>query len=301
MIKILIADEIDLCGPEKLSSKKFLIKYEFGISNADILKHYSGYDILVIRSIRKIDKNFLKGSSFRVIATCTKGTDHVDTDYAEKRGITILNAEEGNHISAAEHTIALLLSIAKKIVLSNELVRKNKFSEYGYERFELFGKSIGIIGFGKVGSYVGMLCRSFGMKIYANDIDKNVIRRNKTFEFTDLNFIFKNCNFITIHIPLNKKNFQFISKERLKLLNKNSVIINTSRGDVIDEKYLLKLLTEKKIKYAGLDVFSEEPDINKSILKLDNAVLTNHIAGKTIESRRRISESVFEKIDKIFS
>ena len=297
-IKILIADEIDLSGIRNLPPGRFLAECKFGISNEEIVKSYAGFDILIIRSIRKIRSSFLDSVTFKIIATCSKGIDHIDIISAERRGIKILNADDANNISAAEHTLGLILAIEKKILLSDSLVRNGKFNFYDYERNELFGKSIGIIGFGKVGSCVGKLCKAFGMKVYANDIDKNVKIKNKNFIFKNLSFILKNCDIISIHIPLNKKNFNFISKEKLKILNENSILINTSRGDIVDEKYLLKILEQKKIKYAGLDVFKQEPNIDRRFASIDNVILTNHIAGKTKESRMKISENIFNQIKK---
>lgn len=299
-IKILVSDEIDTSGTGILSKLKFEVVCKFGITNDQILKSYNGFDILVIRSIRKIDKNFLDSCTFRLIATCSKGTDHIDTEYAAKKRITILNADDSNNISAAEHTLGLILAIQKNILFSDSLVRKNKFSFYDYERNELYGKKIGIIGFGKVGSYVGKLCRAFGMKVYANDTDKNVKNKNKDFVFKSCKFIMENCDIVTIHIPMNKNNFRFISEDKLKMLGKDSILINTSRGDVIDEKYLLKILKQKKIRFAGLDVFSHEPGIDKGFALLDNVILTNHIAGKTIQSRRNVSENIFRQIKNLF-
>jgi len=299
-IRVLIADEIDTAGISQLPEKKFDAVCRFGISNEEILRSYGGTDVLVIRSIRKIDRKFLANSDFKVIATCSKGTDHIDTEYAAEKGIKILNADDSNNISAAEHTLALILAIQKNIFLSDSLVRKNKFSFYDYERNELYGKEIGIIGFGKVGSYVGKLCKAFGMNVTANDTDKNVKLRNKDFTFKSCDHILKNCEMVTIHIPMSKKNFHFISVKKLTMLNKDSILINTSRGDVLDEKSLLKILKQKKIRFAGLDVFSNEPDINKEFALLDNVILTNHIAGKTIQSRRKISDNIFNQIKNLF-
>lgn len=299
-LKILIADEIDTAGLRFLPKSKFSISCEFGITNDEILKSYSTFDVLVIRSIRRIDNKFLDNSFFKIIATCSKGTDHIDTEYAGKKGIRILNADDSNNISAAEHTLGLIIAGQKNILLSDSLVRNNKFRFYDYQRNELFGKKIGIIGFGKVGSYVGKLSKAFGMNVLANDTDKNVISENKDFVFKSCRYIMENCDIITIHIPMSKKNFRFISEDKLKLLKKDSIFINTSRGDVIDENHLLKILKQKGIRFAGLDVFSHEPDINKEFAELDNVLLTNHIAGKTIESRRKISDNIFNQIKNIF-
>ena len=300
MKKILIADEIDLCGVSNLPVNKFTVKTHFGISNEQILKTYTDFDVLVIRSIRKLNRDFLSKANFSLIATCSKGTDHIDIAFADTKGIKIINADDSNNISAAEHTLALILSIFKKINFSDKLVRQNKFSFYDYERNEVYGKSIGIIGFGKVGSYAGKLCKAFGMKVYANDTDINVRNKNKKIEFRSLNFILKNCDIISVHIPLNEKNIKFISEEKIKSIKSNTVFINTSRGDVIDEKYLFKALKNKKIKYAGLDVFSNEPNVFSGFGGLDNVLLTNHIAGKTTESRKKISENIFKNIKNIY-
>jgi len=300
MIKILIVDEIDIHGLKKLSGNKFSTKCEFGISNSEIIKSYNDFEVLVIRSVRKIDKDFIERTNFKLIATCSKGTDHIDLEVAKQKKIKVINVAEGNHISAAEHTLGLILSIYKNINFSDKLVRENKFKFYDYERSELNGKNIGIVGFGKVGSYVGKLCEAFGMNVYANDIDEAVRLENKNFNFRSINFILENSDIISIHIPLNKSNYKFISREKLNLLNVNSVLINTSRGDILDERYLFRMLKNWKIKSAGLDVFSNEPNVYKGFAALENVILTNHIAGKTIESRRRISESVFIQIKKFF-
>lgn len=298
MKKILIADEIDLTGLKQLPPGKYHIKKSFGISNKEIIQKYGNYDVLVIRSIRKIDRNFLNKVSFKLIATCSKGTDHIDLKYAKSKSIKVINADDSNNISAAEHTVALLLAIFKNLFFSDNLVRSKKFAYYNYQRNEIFGKSIGIIGFGKVGSYVGKLCRAFGMKVFANDIEKKVELENPEFRFIGLKTMLKKCDVITIHIPLNKDNENFISRDKLELLKTGCVLINTSRGKVVDENFLYGLLKERKIYFAGLDVMRNEPLVDERFFGLANVILTNHIAGKTEESRIRISENIFKSIRK---
>lgn len=298
MYKVLVADDVDPSGLEKLSRNKFIIENKPGISDNEIFSEYSDFDILVIRSVRKIDKFFLNKVNFKLIATCSKGTDHIDLKYASLKKVKVINAEEGNTISAAEHTLALILNIYKGVLISDSLVRKNKFSETGYCRNELVGKTMGIIGFGKVGSHVGKLCKAFGMKVIVNDIDNNLKIKHKKFNFKDLKTVLKYSDIVSVHIPMSIKNQNFISESKLNLLKNDSVLINTSRGGVIDEDHLLWMLRNKKIRFAGLDVFRNEPGINKAFAGLDNVLLTNHIAGKTVESRQRISEFIFSKINK---
>ncbi|MBK8980878.1 MAG: hypothetical protein IPM38_00815 [Ignavibacteria bacterium] len=299
MYKVLVADDVDPSGIKLLSEKKFLTIYKPGISNESIFSDYNDFNILVIRSIRKIDRAFLDKVNFKLIATCSKGTDHIDIKYASLKKIKVINAEEGNTVSAAEHTLALILNIYKGISISGNKIRKNKFSDTGFRRNELAGKTIGIIGYGKVGSKVGKICKAFGMKVLANDTDRSVIDKHRRIKFVKLKSLLEKSDIVTLHIPFNNKNSNFFSEEKFILLKNDCVFINTSRGGVVDEISLIKILKSKKIRYAGLDVFKNEPLINPEFIGLHNTLLTNHTAGKTEESRIRISKFIFGKISKI--
>lgn len=295
MIKVLIADKINFTHLPLFRKNKFQVTVFDNIPNSQIVRNYNDYDVLIIRSIRKIDKNFLSKTKFKIIATVSKGTDHIDIVEAKKRNMKVLNVQKGNNVAAAEHTLALLLAVSKNLVYSNQCVIRNNFNVYDYERFELQGKTIGIIGFGSIGSLVGKYCKAFGMKILANDIDKKIISKNKKYKFVDLEFLLANSDIITIHIPL-ENNKNFLSKEKLSLIRSSSIIVNTSRGEVLDENFLMKLLKNKKIRSAALDVFKNEPRINKQFCTLPNVLLTNHIAGKTLESSSKMTKEIFCKI-----
>jgi len=295
-IKILIADKINLDSLKPLNKGKFEVKTAFGISNEEILESYSDYDVLVIRSVRRIEKDFIVKCNFKIIGTCSKGFDNIDIEAARNKKIKTLNIDEGNSISAAEHTIGLIISAMRNIVHSDKLVRAGKFNDHDFRRSELFGKKVGVIGYGNVGSYVGKLAEAFGMNVYANDIDKKVTAKYKKVNFKSLNFILKNCDIITIHIPMNKNNFHLFSYEKLNMLNKNTVLINTSRGGVIDEAALLRKLKRNDLRCVCLDVFESEPSPNKEFFKLSNVILTNHIAGKTEESAVKMPAELFKKI-----
>ena len=299
-IKILIADKIDLSNIKMLPKSQFTVVVNFGISNSAILKSKVSYDGIIIRSTRIIDEAFLSKCNLRIIATCSKGVDHIDVNYARKKKIAVIICQEGNNISTAEHTMGLILTIFKKICYSDNLVRNGRFGFIDFNRRELDGKKIGVIGIGKVGSHVVKLSEAFGMEIFANDIDYEVRKKYTHLQFKSLNYILKHSDIITLHIPLDKRNYNFISKEKLDLINLDSILINTSRGKIIDEKHLIKLLRQKKIAFAGLDVFHNEPDINIDFFKLDNVILTNHIAGKTQESSIKIAKDVLEQVRNFF-
>jgi D-3-phosphoglycerate dehydrogenase len=300
-IKILIADKIDLSAFSFLNKKKYSITYEPGIENDEIISRYNNYECLIIRSIRKINKDFLSKCNFKAIATCSKGIDNIDTKFASKRKIEIINSEDGNTHSAAEHTVALILNILKKINYSDTLVRKNRFTDYNFERNEFFGKKLGIIGYGKVGTKVAKISEAFGAEIIVYEIDPEVRKKYKNVNFKSLAYLLRQSDIVSLHIPLEKRNLNFFSKEKFSLMKQKALFINTSRGSVADEKTLISLLQSRYISFAGLDVFINEPKINNNFLTLKNVILTNHIAGKTEEGISRILTEILTKINIFFN
>ncbi len=296
-ISILAAGDFNLKGVEKiLPVSRYRIVKRKNLSNEDILKYGGRYEVLIINSRRKLDKVFLSRCGIKTICTASKGTDHIDTDYAAKRGIRIINSENGNYIAAAEHTFALILCLLKGIKVSDELIRCGRFDFWDFERRNLFGKKIGIIGTGKVGKRVSEISKAFGMQVQANDIDKSVISRNFSLNYYDLEHVLRNSDIVTVHIPYNKSNRKFIDGTKLSMMKPDAVFINTSRGGVVDEEALLRILKSKKNFQAGLDVFEKEPYINKEFLNLRNVALTNHIAGKTLESAQSIINEILMQV-----
>ncbi len=298
-LKILIADDMNPRGTGILK-KKFYVVQKTGISNKEILNKYNGFDALIIRSIRKIDEVFLKKTGIGVIATCSKGVDHIDVKAAEKYGKKIINSESGNTISAAEHTVGMILNILKRINLSDTLVRKGEFNNYDFPRTELRGKKAGIIGYGRVGSYTANLLSAFNCRVFANDNNPEVVKKNPSADFRSASYIFRNCDIVSVHIPMSKANENFISGRLIGKMKKDSILINTSRGGVMDEKFLIKYLEQGKIYFCGLDVFKHEPCIDKRFMKLKNVLLTNHIAGKTSESSIRIAVDIANTLTNYF-
>lgn len=297
----MIADKINSDPNKFFNEKKYELIYAHGISNSRIIREQSGIDCLIIRSTREIDRKFLSECRIKLIATLSKGTDHIDIASASRRGITVINSETGNTTAAAELTLGLILNILKNINFSDKLVREGNFKFYDFPRGELKGKTVGIIGFGKVGSLTGKFVRVFGAKIISNDIKKSVREKYRQFNFRSLDFLLRNSDVITIHIPLDIKNENFIDAEKINKMREGVILINTSRGGVIDEEALLRNLKSHKIGYAGLDVFRNEPLIDKRFLELENVLLTNHIGGKTPESEARILAEIKMKVHDFFS
>jgi D-3-phosphoglycerate dehydrogenase len=293
--KILIADDVDTGAFAKFSKTRFELSYKPGISNEDIL--LINCDALVIRSTRHISKEFAESFAGDVIATFTKGTDHIDAGACRENGIKILSADEGNSQAAAEHTLAMMLAAIKGLLRSDKLVREGRFTDIHFERTELSNKKVGVIGYGSIGKRVAKLCEAFEMSVYVSEIDPLVRERNKKISFKSFNYLLKNCDIVTFHIPL-ENNVNFLSKEKLSILGRHSILINTSRGGIVDEDFLIKLLREKRIRFACIDVFDNEPNVNPLFFNLNNVILSNHIAGKTVESRISIAGEVGKKLYK---
>lgn len=301
-INVLIADKINLQYLNLLQKPKFHVIRKYGLTNEEIPDFSRRYntDVLIIKSQRKIDKCFLARCTLKVICTASKGTDHICVDYASKLGIKIIYSETGNTLSAAEHTFALILSSFKKINYSDSLFRRGNFTEWNYERRELKGKKIGIIGVGKVGTIVAKFALSFGMEVLANDIDKRAEIRNRRLKFYSLDYLLMNSDVITVHIPMNEMNKNFINRSIIEKMRKNVIFINTSRGCVVDEDFLIKKANSGKNFFIALDVFKNEPSPDKRFRRIKNAIFTNHAAGKTLEGEKNIGKEIFMQVNNMF-
>lgn len=312
-IKIFAADEIHPKGIDNLKKAGFNVITKYGLDNNSLLKliskespstkNYTPKSVLIVRTIRKLNKEFIKKlnefTNVRILCTASSGFDNIDVDYAHSLGMKILSSPEGSYISAAEHTFGLILDIAKNIEYADKDMKKGIFDFKRYNNFELNGKTIGIIGVGRVGSTVAKIARSFNMEILGNDIKKSLVNKYKWIKFVSLKSLLIAADIVTIHTPLDKTTRHLLNSKNIINLKKGVILINCSRGGTIEETSLLKLLKQNKI-YAGIDVFEKEPDFNKQFIGLKNVVLTPHLAGKTRESKENMSFQLSERIVKYF-
>jgi D-3-phosphoglycerate dehydrogenase len=298
-IKVFAADKIHDDGLELLS-KNFEVSTMFGLGNDELIdiisrsKTKSTFgDILIIRSTRKLDSTCIKKlksyTSVRAICTVSSGFDNIDVVSAKRNKIKVFNVPNGNYISAAEHTFAMLLAITKKLREKHAEIKSKKFYTQAGQTIEVYGRTIGIVGVGRVGSYVAKLAKTFGMKVLGNDIKKSLRNKYKWIKFVSLNTLLGRSDYITLHTPLDETTKHLINKENIKLIRETAVVLNCARGGVIDEKALFNALKSKRIAYSGIDVFENEPKINFNLAELSNVLLTPHIAGKTVESYRRMA------------
>jgi len=306
-IKIFLADEIHGKGISILKTKGFEIINCSCLTNEKLLRFISHAQStfpsgLIIRSGRTIDRYFIdqiKNTGLKLICTASSGSDNIDVLYSLRKGIAVLNVPYGNFVSTAEHTFAIILAITKNIIDAHKKMKEGRF-EPSFGNVELFGKAIGIIGVGRVGSYVARLARSFNMKILGNDIDKSLIKKHKWIKFVPLRELIKSSDIVTLHTPLDSSTLNLLNKANMRYMKRNAILVNCARGGIVNERDLIDYLKNKRLQYAGIDVFENEPEINPRFRSLQKAVLTPHMAGKTAESRERISVQLAERIALFF-
>jgi len=257
--------------------------FHYAIKEKDLLNLISDIDG-IITGMDQLTKKVLNSSTaLKVISKHGVGVDNIDIEAASKKNIFVTNIptvkEESNAV--ADFTFALLLSIAKNICQSNESTKKGKWLKLIGS--EVYGKTIGIIGGGVIGKSVIKRALGFGMNVLVYDLYENEeLVKNYNAEYVDLDYLLKNADFITIHVPLNHETKNLIGRKELKMMKKYSYLINTARGGIVNEKDLYEALKEKRIAGAALDVFLEEPPKANPLLELDNLIATPHVAAYTM-------------------
>ncbi|KUK18626.1 D-2-hydroxyacid dehydrogenase [Thermococcus sibiricus] len=265
----------------------------------ELVKDVSG---IIVRSKPKVTKEIIDAApSLKVIARAGVGLDNVDVEYAKSKGIEVVNAPTASSRSVAELAVALMFNIARKVAFADRKIREGAWPKKQCMGFELEGKTLGIIGFGRIGYNVGKIAKTIGMNVLLYDVYKNYERAKEIgAEFVELEYLLKNSDVITIHVPLLESTYHLINEENLKLMKPTAVLINTSRGPIIDTNALVKALEEGWIAGAALDVFEEEPlPKDHPLTKFDNVVLTPHIGASTVEAQEKAGIEVAEKVVKV--
>jgi glyoxylate reductase len=260
-----------------------------------LIKNIRNADGLISLLSDKIDRCVIDAMpKCRIIANYAVGYNNIDVDYAKSKGIIVANTPDVLTESTAEITMALTLACSRRILEGQEMMRNNKFK--GWEPklllgIELTGKYFGIIGAGRIGTAAAIRAKAFGTKILYCSNHKNEFLESVTgAKKVSLSRLLALSDVISLHLPLTTKSFHLLNKENLKLLKPTAILINTARGEIVDEKELIKILKDNKIFAAGFDVYENEPYINPELLKLNNVVLLPHIGSGTIEARNKMAE-----------
>lgn len=297
--KILVADEISPEGIEVLESA-LSVSYLPEITPADLVETIDQYDAILVRSRTKVTADVIKrGKKLKAIGRAGVGVDNIDLTAATEAGILVLNSPEGNTASAAEHTVALMFSLARKVPAADASLKSGKWERNKFMGSELFNKTLGVIGLGKVGSRVAHTAHALGMKIIFFDPLISAERAAQlNFQSVSLEEIWRRADFITIHTPKTRETANLISASVLSRVKEGVRIINTSRGGIIDEEALARAVKDGRVAGAALDVFEPEPLAKDSpLLELaDKVVLTPHLGASTVEAQFNVAIDLAEQM-----
>ena len=308
-MKILHLDKNHPLLIEQLENLGFTNVENYNASKSEIEKDIHDYDGIVIRSRFPIDKSFLeKAKNLKFIGRVGAGLENIDVDYAEQKDIKLFNAPEGNRDAVAEYAIGLLLALTNRLFTVHQEVKKGIWKREENRGEEIMGKTIGIIGYGYMGKAFAKRLQGFGCQVICYDIKDNV--GDEFAQQVSLNEFFEKTQILSLHVPLTELTNQMIDANFLSNFKHSIWLINTSRGKVIKTDDLVKALQNKIVKGAGLDVLeyektsfenlftdkTEMPEAFKTLISLDNVILSPHIAGWTIESKAKLAQTIVDKI-----
>lgn len=309
MINIFITSHISDIAVNSLRQKGFHVEVNEGksLTRLQLKEIFGRFDGILTLMTDKIDEEVIVASrgKLKIISNYAVGFDNIDVLAAKKRGIVVTNTPGVAGESVAEHTIMLILAVAKKLVEADRYVRRGKFLQWDPMLFlssQVWGKTIGIIGLGRIGTYVGHIASGgFKMEILYHDI-----LQSEDFEmltearFVSLKELLEQADFVTLHVPLNPSTRHLIGRAEFKLMKKTAILINTARGAVVDEEALIWALNDKEIAGAGLDVYEHEPQVPHELTTMSNVVLTPHIASATVETREAMAKIAAQNIIDVF-
>ena len=296
--------------PEKIEEKlkqKFKVilnKSDKKLSYNELKKKIQNIDILVPCVSDTIDGSIIKsGKKLKLIANFGNGVDNLDLVTAKEKGVIVTNTPDVLTEDTADLVLTMILMISRKVIDAQKKLMSGNWSGWGPSETmgkRIKGQNIGIIGMGRIGCAVANRLKILGGKILYHNrkrLNKSIEKKYSAQFFSNLDLMISKSDIISIHCPYTPETFHLLSKKRLKLLKRNCIVINTSRGEIIDEQALAILLHQKKIGGAGLDVFEHEPQITPSLLDSQNVVLLPHISSATIESRVAMGERVIKNIE----
>jgi D-3-phosphoglycerate dehydrogenase len=297
MVTILVSDHLHPDGVRELQ-KLGEVKVKTGLPPSELLKEVSDVDVLVVRSATKVTREVIEAAKkLKIVARAGVGLDNIDQEAAKEKGVKVLNAPESVSVAVAELTIGLMLSWCRKIPLADASMRAGRWEKSKFMGTELRGKTLGIIGTGRIGIEVAKRAKAFDMQLLGYDIVQNDQFLALGGKYVDLETLLKSSDFVSLHVPLNEKTRNLIGEKELRLMKKSAVLINTSRGAVVDENALVRALKEGWIAGACLDVYRKEPlPGDHPLLSLPNVILTPHLGASTEEAQREAALVIAEKI-----
>ena len=298
-LRVLLADRIPATGLEPLEDDRFELVESTGLEGPSLREALVQFDGVIIRSTTTLGRDALSATDrLRVIGRAGVGVDNIDIQAATEKGIAVFNAPSGNTVSAAELTMALILTAARKVAAADRSVRAGEWNRKRLRGSELHAKTLALIGAGRIGGEVARRAQAFGMRVVAYDpFLQDERARQLGIESVSLEDALRMGDVVSLHVPLTDATRNLIDSDRLALLRPGAILINAARGGVLDEAALVDVLREERIAGAALDVFSEEPlPADHPLRALENVVLTPHIGAATTEAQHNVAYEVAESV-----
>jgi D-3-phosphoglycerate dehydrogenase len=295
-MKVLVSDNLSEKGIEILEMEEgFSVKVKTDLTGEELTGIIGEYDALIIRSATQVNSSLIKAAKkLKVIGRAGVGLDNVDVEEATRQGIIVMNTPGGNNITTAEHTVCLLLALSRKIPIANRSMKKSLWEKSRFMGVEVYRKTVGIIGLGRIGAEVGLRLKALGMQVIVYDpyISKEAVSKSE-FELVELDDLLSCADFISVHTPLTRQTYHMINEDVLQKTKKGAFLINCARGGIIDESALARMIQVGHVAGAALDVFEKEPPSpDNPLLKLDKVICTPHIGASTVEAQENVSVAI---------
>lgn len=298
MSKVLVSDPIDQAGIDILSQVA-QVDVKTNLSPEELVKIIPEYDALMIRSGTRVTREIIEaGKQLKIIGRAGVGVDNVDVPAATRQGVMVVNSPEGNTIAAAEHALAMMLSLSRHVPHANQSVKNKQWDRKSFIGAEVYKKTLGVVGLGKIGSHVATVARSMGMRLLAYDPFISLERAEQLgCRIVELDVLLREADYITLHMPKTPETTHLINAEALAKMKPTARLVNCARGGIVDEQALYEALKAGKIAGAALDVFESEPIGDSPLLSLGKEIiLTPHLGASTAEAQVNVAIDVAEQI-----
>jgi D-3-phosphoglycerate dehydrogenase len=298
-IKILVADDVSDSGLQPLRAAGFVVEKKISLSRDELHEALRDCEGLVVRSETKVTGELMDAApKLRVIGRAGVGVDNIDVPAATTRGIVVMNAPDGNTITTAEHTIALLIALARRVPQANSSVKAGRWERKSFIGVELQGKTLGIVGLGRIGRVVASRARAFGMNVVAYDPFMSPEQaRDLEIELAPLDHVFARADFLTVHTPLTPETKGIVGREAFSKMKRGVRIVNCARGGLVDESALFEAIQSDVVAGAALDVFEQEPPpVDHPLLALEKVIVTPHLGASTTEAQEGVAFTVAEQM-----
>lgn len=298
-MKVLVSDNLDKTGIRMIEEEEGIeADVNTGLSPEDLKQIIGNYEALIIRSATKVTDEILQQAKrLKVIGRAGIGLDNVDIPAATKRGIVVMNTPGGNIVTTAEHTIAMMMALTRNIPQGTISLKAGRWDKKKLQGREIFNKTLGIIGYGKIGSIVADLARGLKMNVIIYDPYITAEQIEKAgFESTTLDELYRRSDYITVHVPKLKSTTGLLNKKAFEKMKEGVMVINCARGGIIDENDLYVAIVSEKVAGAALDVFETEPPGRFPLFELDKVICTPHLGASTYEAQTNVSMEVADQI-----